>query len=97
MCNKKQDNNNKPGDNADADETLAGGYNKDHRGRSLAEKEVVLIAAEQLPNGRTGNIRMQQIENFEALHLKYALKDMIDKQATIRTDNHHSYQHLAKK
>ncbi len=38
----------------------------------------------------------QQIENFKGLTLKYALKDMIDKQATIRTDNHRSYQHLAK-
>ena len=92
----KQDNEDKLSGNVDADETLMGGYNKNHRGRSLAEKEAVLIAAEQLTDGRTGNIRMQQIENFEALTLKYALKDMINRQANIRTDNHRSYQYLAK-
>ena len=92
----KQDNNDKLIGNVDADETILGGHSDQHRGRSLAEKEAVLIATEQLDDGRTGNIRMQQIENFEALTLKYALKDMIDEQATIRTDNHRSYQYLAK-
>src|SRR5450432_1097584 len=92
----KQDNNDKLGGDVDADETLLGGYRKHHRGRSLKDKDAVLIAAEQLADGRTGNIRMQSIENFEALTLKYALKDMIDQQATIRTDHHRSYQYLAK-
>lgn len=40
---------------------------------------------------------MQQIENFEALTLKYALKDMIDDQANIKTDHHRSYQQLKNK
>ncbi len=80
----------------DADETLLGGYNEKHRGRSLEEKEAVLIAAEQLEDGRTGNIRMRQIENFEALTLKYALRDMVEQEATIRTDKHRSYQSLQK-
>ena len=92
----KQNNNDKLNGEVDADETLVGGHTKYHRGRSLAHKEAVVIAAEQLSDGRTGNIRMQQIENFEALTLKYALKDMIDDQAEIRTDNHRSYQYLAK-
>lgn len=92
----KQENNDKLGGDVDADETLLGGYTKHHRGRSLKDKDAVLIAAEQLADGRTGNIRMQSIENFEALTLKYALKDMIDEQATIRTDHHRSYQYLAK-
>lgn len=55
-----------------------------------------MIAAEQLSDGRTGNIRMKAIENFEALTLKYALKDMIEDDASIRTDNHRSYQNLSK-
>ena len=92
----KQDNNDKLGGNVDADETLLGGHTAHHRGRSLKDKEAVLIATEQLADGRTGNIRMQQIENFEAQTLKYAIKDMIDEQAIIRTDNHRSYQYLAK-
>ena len=92
----KQDNNVKLGGNVDADETLIGGHNKGLWGRTLEEKEAILIAVEKLPDGRTGNIRMQQIEDFKALTLKYALEDMIDKEATINTDNHQSYQHLAK-
>ena len=91
----KQDNNDKLSGNVDADETLVGGYTEKHRGRSLEKKNAVLFAAEQLEDGRTGNIRMQEIENFEAPTLKYALKDMVDKDTSIRTDNHRSYQHLA--
>ena len=37
---------------------------------------------------------MKQIEKFEALTLKYALKDMIVHQANITTDHHRSYQQL---
>lgn len=39
---------------------------------------------------------MQQIEKFEALTLKYAIKNMIKPTDKIRTDMHHSYQHLSK-
>ncbi|MDQ2720311.1 MAG: IS1595 family transposase [Bacteroidota bacterium] len=62
----------------------------------MQSKEAILLAAEKLPDGRTGNIRMQHIENFKALTLKYALRDMIHEQATITTDHHRSYQHLKK-
>ena len=92
----KQDNNDKLKGNVDADETLVGGYTNKNKGRSLESKEAILFATEKLADGRTGNIRMQQIENFEALTLKFALKDMIDKDASITTDNHRSYQHLKK-
>ena len=79
----KQNNQDKLKGSVDADETLVGGYTNKNKGRSLESKEALLLAAEKLPDGRTGNIRMQHIENFEALTLKYALKDMIDEQATI--------------
>lgn len=92
----KQNNNDKLKGNVQADETLLGGYNEKHRGRSLQQKEAVLIAAEQLDDGRTGNIRMQHIDNFEAVTLKYALKDMTEQEATITTDRHPSYQSLQK-
>lgn len=92
----KQSNNDKLKGNVDADETLLGGYNEKYGGRSLQQKEAVLIAAEQLQDGRTGNIRMQQIENFQAVTLKYALKDMVEQEATITTDKHTSYQCLQK-
>lgn len=92
---KQKDEDKLDGD-VDADETLIGGHTDHLRGRSLEKKEAVLVASEQLPDGRTGNIRMKTIENFEALTLKYVLKDMIEDDACIRTDNHRSYQNLSK-
>src|SRR5665647_307341 len=92
----KQNDNQKLKGSVDADETLVGGYTNKNKGRSLESKEAILLAAEKLPDGRTGNIRMKHIENFEALTLKYALKDMIDDKATITTDNFTSYQQLKK-
>ena len=92
----KQDNNDKLQGNVDADETLVGGYSNKDKGRSLKSKEALLVATEKLSDGRTGNMRIGQIENFEALTLKYTLQDMIDGQANITTDHHRSYQHLKK-
>lgn len=92
----KQDINDKLNGAVDADETLLGGYTEDHRGLSLEQKNAVLITAEQLHNGRTGNIRLQQIENFEAPPLKYALMDLVSSDTSVTTDNHRSYKHLSK-
>lgn len=92
----KQDNKDKLKGNVDADETLIGGYSNKDKGRSLQSKEAIAFATERLPDGRTGNIRMQPIENFEALTLKHALKNMINEQAKITTDHHRSYQNLKK-
>jgi transposase-like protein len=92
----KQNDNDKLNGKVDADETLLGGYTKKHRGRSLEEKQAVLITAEQLVDGRTGNIRMEHIENFQADTLKFALKAMVESDAVIRTDKHRSYQKLKK-
>ena len=50
-----------------------------------------MIAVEILPDGRTGNIRMQDIENFKADTLKYAIRDMIEPTASIRADDYCSY------
>jgi transposase-like protein len=82
--------------NVHADETIVGGHSKGtaHRGRSLKEKSAVVVAAEILDDGRTGNINFETIENFEADTLKFALKDMIDGQANIVTDQHKSYESL---
>jgi transposase-like protein len=92
----KQKNSHKLTTNVDADETIIGGYTNKNKGRSLDTKEALLIAAEKLPDGRTGNIRIQQIANFEALTLRYALKEMIEADAMIVTDSHASYRHLKK-
>ncbi len=82
--------------NVHADEMIVGGYSEGigHRGRSLKEKSAVVVAAEILDDGRTGNINFEMIENFEADTLKYALKGMIDCEADIVTDQHKSYESL---
>lgn len=88
----KQNNNDKLKGNVDADETMLGFHtDRKHGGRNLQKREAVLMSAEILSDGRTGNLRMQHIENFEAPTLKYALKDMISSEASIRTDNYCSY------
>ena len=92
----KQDKNDKMKGHVEVDEFLLGGYSPGERGRSLENKNAVLIAAEQLPDGRTGNIRLQQIHNFEADTLKYAIKDCIDENASIVSDSYSSYQSLKK-
>ena len=80
----------------DADETLIGGHCKGipNRGRSLNNKTALAIATERLADGRTGNINFTIVENFKAMTLKYALQDMIAPTATIRTDQHPSYESL---
>lgn len=90
----KQNDNDKLSGKMDADETLLEGYTKRYRGRSLEDKQAVLMTAEELADGRTGNIRLQHIENFQADTLKFALKGMVENDATIRTDKHRSYQKL---
>jgi hypothetical protein len=92
----KQNNKDKLKGNVDADETLIGGYTNKNKGRSLESKQAVLLAIEKLSDGRTGNIRMQPIENFEAQTLKFALKDMVSPETVIKTDHHRSYQNLKK-
>lgn len=82
--------------NVHADEMIVGGHSEgaEHRGRSLKEKSAVVIAAEILNDGRIGNINFETIENFEVDTLKYALKDMVDQEAGIVTDQHKSYESL---
>jgi hypothetical protein len=76
----------------DVDETLLG-FHTDRKqgGRNLEKRKALMMAAEILFDGRTGNIRMQDIENFKALTFKYALKDMVDPAASIRSDDYCSY------
>lgn len=76
----------------DVDETMLGFHTgREHGGRNLEKREAVLVGVEVLEDGRTGSIRLKQIENFEALTLKYGIKDMTSPEAKIRTDNYVSY------
>jgi hypothetical protein len=88
----KQDNNDKLNGNIDVDETVLGFHTgREHGGRNLEKRKALMIAVEVLSDGRTGNIRMQDIENFKADTLKYALKDMVHPGAFIRADDYCSY------
>lgn len=73
------------------DETLIGGYSEGNIGRSLEQKTAVLIATEELPDGRTGNLQMRVIENFKKDTLEVNIAEMVDKCATLKTDKFRSY------
>lgn len=91
----KQDNNDKLNGHVDVDETVLGFHTgRAHGGRNLEKREALMIAVEILPDGRTGNMRMEQIENFKAETLKYALKDMVQATASMRADDYCSYHTL---
>ncbi len=60
----KEVSNDKLRGNLDEDETLVGDYTNKNKGRSLESKEAIVLATEKLAHGRTGNIGIQQIENF---------------------------------
>jgi len=88
----KQDNDDKLNGTVDVDETMLGFHtDRKHGGRNLQKRKALMIAVEILPDGRTGNIRIQDIENFKADTLKYAIKDMVQSTAAVRTDDYCSY------
>ena len=93
----RQDNNDKLQGNVDVDETMLGFHTDRKRGgRNLEKRAALLVAAEILPDSRTGNLRMQQIENFKADTLKFAIKDMISQYAAIRADDYVAYYTIQK-
>jgi predicted nucleic-acid-binding Zn-ribbon protein len=76
------------------DEMLIGGYTEGKAGRNLDKKTAVMIGIEKLNDGRTGNINFELLENFEALTMKYAMLQITEPTARIKTDNFTSYQSL---
>ena len=90
----KEDDDDEIGGNADVDEFLVGGYSEGKRGRSLENKQAVLIVAEQLDDGRTGKIGLKHIENFEADTLCCAIEQITNSQSKLRTDSYSSYKSL---
>ena len=88
----KQDNRIKLKGPVDVDETMLGFHTgRKEGGRSLSKRGAVMVAAEVLQDGRTGNLRMQVLENFKAPTLKYALESMVGPNEPIRTDDYVSY------
>lgn len=90
------DKNDKLKGDVEVDETLVGGYSAGNQGRSLETKSAVFVAVEILEDGRTGNINLEQIENFKAETLKNAIEKFIDVEAKITTDKFHSYKKIEK-
>ena len=78
----------------DIDEMLIGGYSAGNQGRSLKSKSAVLIGAEILEDGRTGNINFASLENFKGPTMKHAIKDIVGPEAQIRADQHRSYESI---
>jgi len=78
-------------DKVQVDEMLIGGYSEGNIGRSLNQKRAVLVATEELPDGRTGNLRMRVIEDFKKDTLETHIKEIIEKEATLKTDEFKSY------
>lgn len=73
------------------DEMLVGGYSKGNIGRSLETKAAVLIATEELPDGRTGNLKMRVIENFKKDTIEVNIAEMVSVEAILKTDEFKSY------
>jgi hypothetical protein len=91
----KQDHHYKLKGQVDVDETLMGFHTtRTKGGRSLDDRMALIVAAEILPDDKVGNIRIQEIENFKAVTLKYSIKDMISPSAQIRSDDYCSYRTL---
>ena len=90
----KEDKEDKIGGNADADEFLQGGYKSGKGGRSLENKEAVLIVREKLGDDRTGKIALRHIDNFAASTLQCHLLEMTEPDVCLTTDSFKSYQPL---
>jgi transposase-like protein len=73
------------------DETLIGGYSEGNIGRSLEQKVAVLIAVEELSDGRTGNLQMRVIENFKKDTLEVNINEMVEASTQLKTDEFKSY------
>ena len=86
-----QENKKKLKDKVQVDEMLIGGYSKGNIGRSLNQKRAVLVATEELPDGRTGNLQMRVIEDFKKDTLETHIKEIIAKEAILKTDEFKSY------
>ena len=63
-------------------------------GRTPAEKSAVLIAVEDICEGKNGNIRMEIIKSFKAEIFDDGIYNMVENGSSIKTGNHKSYNKL---
>lgn len=76
------------------DEFVVGGKEEDKPGRSLSNKKATMIIMEKIDEKTVGRIYLQQIENYQADTLKYAIKEHVGDMATITADQYPSYESL---
>jgi transposase-like protein len=76
------------------DESYVGGEKTGKRGRGAVGKALVFIAVE-IPKGRIGRIRLQQIKDASAKSLEQAVRNTIQIDSTVHTDNWPGYSRLA--
>lgn len=77
----------------EVNETLIGGESAGKRGRGAEGKTLVLIAAEDTPNG-IGRIRLSTISDASGDVLTQAIQQMVEVGSTIRTDGWTGYNGL---
>ena len=70
----------------EADETYVGGKSKGKRGRGAENKEIVFTLVE-----RDGKIKSTHVANVTATTLKTAIRENVDRESTIMTDEFKSY------
>ena len=77
------------------DETYVGGRDEPHqRGRSLAGKKVLVVAAIEKDDGRMGRVRIAQVTDAKSKHLMPFVRENVRPRATIHTDGHRGYNPL---
>ena len=75
------------------DETYVGGYAEGPRGRGAEKKYVVVIAAEERPDG-IGRVRLRRVANASGKSLLGFIQDAVEPGSTIRTDGWRGYSRL---
>lgn len=75
----------------EADETYVGGKGKGKRGRGAEKKEIVFTLVE-----RDGRIKSTHVANVTATNLKGVMREHVDQNSTIMTDEFRSYKGLDK-
>ena len=77
-----------------ADEFVVGGKEEGQPGRSLSKKKATMILMERIDEETVGRIYLQQIEDYQADTLKYAIKEHVSDAAEITADKYSSYKSL---
>jgi len=78
------------------DETLIGGERKGYKGRRHDDKEIAVVAVEQLADGRTGNISLSHTKSFSFDCLNTVIQNVIDPSAHLSADYFTTYRAVKK-